>query len=58
MLSYDKQLHMIYQISPCLPAGRLTPLCPPGQRPYGPEAKEGERKAKYDPYDYVKSLKI
>jgi len=49
---------MIYQISPCLPAGRLTPLCPPGQRPYGPEAKEGERKAKYDPYDYVKSLKI
>ena len=41
------------KISPCLPAGRLTPLCPPGQappqrgfcpggRPYGPAAKEGE----------------
>jgi hypothetical protein len=24
-----------------LRAGRLAPLCPPGQRPYGPAAKEG-----------------
>jgi hypothetical protein len=43
------ELLMIYKISPCLPAGRLTPLCPPGQRPYGPAAKEGERKGKLLP---------
>jgi hypothetical protein len=51
------ELLMIYKISPCLPApvpteggaGRLTPLCPPGQRPYGPEAKEGERKGRNVP---------
>jgi len=34
----------------------LTPLCPPGQRPYGLEAKEGERKSRYDPLDLEKTL--
>ncbi|MFH1335288.1 MAG: hypothetical protein ABII96_02130 [Candidatus Zixiibacteriota bacterium] len=34
--------------SPCLPAGRLTPLCPPGQRPYGLEAKEGNSSPPYE----------
>ena len=35
----------LLRISPCLPAGRLTPLCPPGQRPYRPAAKEGNSRS-------------
>jgi len=54
---------MIYKISPCLPAGRLTPLClsMTGKRlpKRGKErenfAKEGERKERNIPPDYVKS---
>ena len=53
MLSYDEQLPMIYKISPCLPAGRLTPLCQRGEKEKENFAEKGERKGKNDPLDYA-----
>ena len=47
---------MIYKISPN-PSRRVESTTLPSgpEALYGPEAKEGEKKGRYDPLDYAKS---